>query len=75
MTSAYSAGSLVYTLSRTVDENLTFYLYSEWSGMKAVGEHFNASYLKDYLETIAELNVVGGLCSAVLVSESASHCA
>ena len=26
--------------------------------MKAVGEHFNSSYLKDYLSTIAELNVV-----------------
>ena len=42
----------------TVDENLTFYLYSEWSGMKAVGEHFNSTYLKDYLKTIADLNVV-----------------
>ncbi|KAK9868986.1 hypothetical protein WJX84_003803 [Apatococcus fuscideae] len=51
-------GSVVYTLSRTIDENLTFYLYSEWTGMKAVGEHFNSTYLKEYLKTIAELNVV-----------------
>ena len=48
----------MYTLSRTIDENLTFYLYSEWTGMKAVGEHFNSTYLKEYLKTIAELNVV-----------------
>ncbi|KAK9826335.1 hypothetical protein WJX74_010178 [Apatococcus lobatus] len=51
-------GSIVYTLSRTVDENLSFYLYSEWDGQKAVAEHFNSSYLKDYLKTIADLNVV-----------------
>lgn len=59
-----AAGSIVYTLSRTVDENLSFYLYSEWDGQKAVAEHFNSSYLKEYLKTIADLNVVSS--SAVL---------
>ncbi|KAK9821393.1 hypothetical protein WJX74_008659 [Apatococcus lobatus] len=51
-------GSIVYTLSRNIDDNLTFYLYSEWTGMKAYGEHFESAYLKEYLKTIAELNVV-----------------
>ena len=59
----------MYTLSRTVDENLTFYLYSEWDGMKAYGEHFKSSYLREFLETIAGLNVVGiwpPACSAAM---------
>ncbi|KAK9867162.1 hypothetical protein WJX84_005346 [Apatococcus fuscideae] len=51
-------GSVVYTLTRSVDENLSFWLYSEWTGMKAFAEHFNATYVKDFVKRSSELDVV-----------------
>ena len=51
-----------------MDDNLTFYLYSEWKGMRAYGEHFESEYLKDYLKTIAELDVVSAVSASMRLS-------
>ena len=58
-TQSEARGVKVFGLSRTVDENLSYYLYSEWDDMKAYGEQASSDYVAAYLEEIAKLAVVG----------------
>lgn len=64
------AGVKVFGLSRTLDQNLNFYLYSEWEDQKAYGEHFKSDHVREYLEAIAKIGVV----SATIAHLSHSFC-
>ena len=46
-----TAGSIVYTIKRAADENLTLWLYAEWESPKDLAEHLKSPYLKEHLKT------------------------
>ncbi|KAK9812470.1 hypothetical protein WJX73_002336 [Symbiochloris irregularis] len=51
-------GVIVFGLSRTVDENLTFYLYSEWDTQKTYASHYQKEATKEFLESISKIGVI-----------------
>ena len=53
-----TAGSIVYTIKRAADENLTLWLYAEWESPKDLAEHLKSPYLKEHLKTLQKLDVV-----------------
>lgn len=51
-------GVIVFGLSRTVDENLTYYLYSEWDTMKSYASQAEKEATKEFLKGIFKIGVV-----------------
>jgi len=50
-------GNLIYGLSKTLTDNLTFYAYAEWEDKAAFKEHIKSSYIKKFVKFIEEGNI------------------